>query len=102
MDTPADLDPIPARMVNEYVYCPRLFYLEYVDRLFVENDDVAQGRYAHRRVDSPTGDVDRLPAHPAMQARSVWLSSEALGLSARIDLVESHGGGRRASGLQEG
>ncbi|CAN5397211.1 CRISPR-associated endonuclease Cas1 [soil metagenome] len=91
MEAPSVIEPIPARMVNEYVYCPRLFYLEFVDRLFVDNDDVAQGRYTHRRVDTPTGDLDELPAHPAMRARSVWLSSEALGLSARIDLVEPDG-----------
>ena len=24
-----ELDLLPARMVNEYVYCPRLFYLEW-------------------------------------------------------------------------
>ncbi len=23
-------DQLPARMLNEYAYCPRLFYLEYV------------------------------------------------------------------------
>lgn len=84
-------DAMPARMVNEYVYCPRLFYLEFVDRLFAENDDVAQGRYTHRRVDQPGGDLDQLPTHPAMQARSVWLASETLGLSARIDMVQGDG-----------
>lgn len=82
---------IPARMVNEFVYCPRLFYLEFVDRLFAENDDVAQGRYTHRRVDHTGGDLDELPSHPAMKARSVWLSSETLGLSARIDMVQGDG-----------
>ncbi len=82
---------IPARMVNEFVYCPRLFYLEFVDRLFAENDDVAQGRHTHRRVDQPGGDLDELPAHPAIRARSVWLSSESLGLAARIDMVQGDG-----------
>jgi hypothetical protein len=27
---PADLPHVPARMVNEFVYCPRLAYLEWV------------------------------------------------------------------------
>jgi CRISP-associated protein Cas1 len=25
---------VPARMLNEYAYCPRLFFLEWVDRLW--------------------------------------------------------------------
>jgi len=25
-------DLLPGRMVNEYVYCPRLFWLEYIER----------------------------------------------------------------------
>ena len=30
---------MPARMVNEFVYCPRLFFLEWVDGVFVESSD---------------------------------------------------------------
>lgn len=86
-------ETIPARMVNEYVYCPRLFYFEWVQARFVSNDDVAAGLYTHRVVDSeggalPTGDE---PWHGA--ARSVWLSSTLLGVSAKVDLVEPGGQG---------
>lgn len=34
---------VPARMLNEYAYCPRLFFLEWVDRLWASNADVAEG-----------------------------------------------------------
>lgn len=38
-------------MLNEFVYCPRLFYLEHVEGLFAHNADTLEGRTAHRRVD---------------------------------------------------
>lgn len=76
-------------MVNEFVYCPRLFYLEWVQSRFVSNDDVEEGLYVHRVVDAQTGD---LPADDeawgGRRATSVWLTSGELGLTARIDLVE--------------
>jgi hypothetical protein len=42
---------LPARMLNEFVYCPRLFYLEWVDDRRAASVDTAQGDRAHRRVD---------------------------------------------------
>jgi len=46
---------IPARMLNEFVYCPRLFYYEFVEGVFVENADTLRGEAIHQRVDSGTG-----------------------------------------------
>ena len=40
---------LPARILNEHVYCPRLAYLEWVDRRFEESADTAEGTFAHRR-----------------------------------------------------
>lgn len=48
-------DVIPARMLNEFVYCPRLFYYEFVEGIFVENADTLRGKGLHRRVDSGNG-----------------------------------------------
>ncbi|MBI4026451.1 MAG: hypothetical protein HY360_15810 [Verrucomicrobia bacterium] len=48
-------DPLPARMLNEFVYCPRLFYYEFVEGVFVENADTARGAALHQRVDAGTG-----------------------------------------------
>lgn len=84
---------LPARMVNEYVYCPRLAYLEWVQGEWKESADTVAGAHAHRRVDRE----DR-PLPPAeeiheahLSTRSVTLSSSRLGLIAKIDLVESNG-----------
>lgn len=80
---------VPARMVNEFVYCPRLFHLEWVQARFQENLDTREGSYVHRVVDETAG---RLPppeaSHELKTARSVRLSSERLGLVAVLDLVE--------------
>lgn len=45
---------IPARMLNEFAYCPRLAYLEWVQGEFADNLDTIEGRFGHRRVDEPS------------------------------------------------
>ena len=50
-------DPIPARMMNEFVYCQRLFYYEFVDGVFVENADTERGSAIHNKVDRGKGDL---------------------------------------------
>ncbi len=92
-------DCVPARMVNEFAYCPRLAYLEWVQGDFEDNADTADGRYKHRVVDreggalpSPGGKGDGGEGEPeSIHARSVWLSAEEEGLTARIDLIEGEG-----------
>jgi CRISPR-associated protein Cas1 len=48
---------LPARMLNEFVYCPRLFYYEFVESVFVESGDTLRGKALHRRVDAGKGDL---------------------------------------------
>ena len=45
---------IPVRMLNEFAYCPRLAYLEWVEGEFQDNLETVEGRFGHRRVDAPT------------------------------------------------
>jgi CRISPR-associated protein Cas1 len=86
---------IPARMLNEHVYCPRLAYLEWVQGEWADSADTVDGRYRHRRVDKPKGDLpdaeqareERIEIH----ARSITLSSNKLGLIAKLDLIEGEG-----------
>lgn len=89
-------DLIPARMINEVLYCERLMYLERVQGEWAENEFTADGRGVHRRVneeEKPLREAseDREEDLPYV-ARSVWLSSERLGMTAKIDLVEVEGG----------
>src|SRR5258708_35969021 len=45
-------DYLPARMVNQFTYCPRLFFYEWVEGLFAESVDTVEGAIQHRRVDA--------------------------------------------------
>lgn len=45
---------VPARMLNEFAYCPRLAYLEFVQGEFRHNLDTREGTFGHRNVDQPT------------------------------------------------
>ncbi len=84
-------DLLPARMLNEFVYCPRLFFYEWVEGAFESSADTLDGQAKHTRVDSgPTAmpaakDIDGETIH----SRSVTLSSERVGLTAKLDLIES-------------
>jgi len=85
---------LPARMVNEYQYCPRLAYLEWVQGEWADSADTVEGRARHRHADRGGGDMpaaDELAEDDRLHARSVTLSSERLGLIARLDLVEGSG-----------
>jgi CRISPR-associated protein Cas1 len=89
-------DYLPARMVNEFAYCPRLFFYEWVEGLFQESSDTVEGAIQHRRVDEK---ATALPAAAAagdisqsIHARSVTLTSERLRVIAKMDLVELEGG----------
>ena len=74
--------PLPARMLNEFVYCPRLFYYEYVEGVFVENADTIRGAAVHARVDKGSGAMP--PADGATAAkRKRRPDSDAADMSAR-------------------
>lgn len=93
-------DYLPARMLNEFVYCPRLFFYEWVEGVFAESGDTVEGSLRHEKIrgraqalppadpdagERPEGNGDRI------HARSVTLSSEQLRLIGTLDLVEGEG-----------
>ncbi len=88
----SDPELLPLRMVNEFVYCPRLFWLEHVGGEFAHSYDTVDGQRVHRNVDKPT--TSALPAYAEFdgQARSVTLSSPTLGIVGTLDIVEGDGG----------
>ena len=78
----ADEMLVPARMVNEWVYCPRLAVLEWGYGEWAGSADTATGRRAHRATE-----IGRAPALPApdaleneksLKTRRLLLSSERL------------------------
>lgn len=93
---------IPVRMLNEFTYCPRLAYLEWVQGEFQDNLETREGTFAHRNVDRPS----RIPVPEAAEdaeppaestaaekihARSLLLSAPTEGLIAKLDLLELDG-----------
>ncbi len=84
-------DYLPARMVNEFCYCPRLFFYEWVEGLFAESRDTVEGAIQHRRVDEKPSKLPESAETSEVHARSVTLSSERLRVIAKMDLVELEG-----------
>jgi len=111
-------DYLPARMINEFTYCPRLFYLEHVEGLFAHNADTVEGVAKHGRVDRKTDPLPKAKgkknvarrsagsslaesendtadaiteAVEKIHARSVTLGSERYCVLAKLDLIEAQG-----------
>lgn len=83
-------DYLPARMINQFVYCPRLFYFEHVEGVFVHNEHTVEGAAQHKRVDKaskPAPPPDEESEKPVV-ARSITLSSEEHRVIAKLDLAE--------------
>lgn len=92
-DSEQALEPVPARMLNELVYCPRLYYLEHVAGEWEESADTVSGSRVHRRVDKGRGALpapDELPE--GLVTRSVTIASTSLGVVAKADVIEADGG----------
>ena len=90
-------DPlVPARMVNEFVYCPRLAYLMWSQAEWAETGDTVDGKRVHVRVDRPNAplpDPEMLDEQESkVVSRSLTLSSQTLGVIAKIDIAEAEDG----------
>jgi len=83
---------IPARMLAEFAYCPRLCYIEWIESEFVDNEYTVDGRFQHRRVDEGEGACMALEGElEAVSIRSLSLTGENVGISCTIDLLEGDG-----------
>ena len=83
-------EPLPARMLNEWTYCPRLAVLEHLHGEWQSNAYTEDGRRVHHRVDEERGEWPVAEAIAGREvARSLWLTAESEGITARCDLVEA-------------
>jgi len=82
--------PIGIRNLHNFVYCPRLFYYQWVENIFQENADTVEGSHIHEGVDkpSPLEDVEDLELSEGTKIRSLRLESESLGLVGVVDIIE--------------
>ncbi|MBU1240499.1 CRISPR-associated endonuclease Cas1, partial [Myxococcota bacterium] len=98
------IDPpqlMPARMLTQFVFCNRLGYLEWVQGEFAHNYYTISGKLAHLRVDEkesayePPSDEenpdDQEDSKKPKIIRSMSLTSETLGLTAKLDVCELSG-----------
>lgn len=90
--TTTTVDLIPVRALNQVSYCQCLYYLEYVESVMPTNEHVEDGLFQHRRVDDPDLQHRSRKEGEAIHTRSVQLSSERLGITAKLDLVEEKNG----------
>ena len=81
------LDLVPARALNQVTYCPRLYYLEYVEGVMPTNEHVEDGLFQHRRVNDPDLENRTRKDGDARRTRSVSLSSDRLGVWAVRALI---------------
>src|SRR5271156_3975355 len=88
-DQPPEL--IPVRALNQVAYCPRLYYLEYVESVMPVNEYVEDGVFQHRRVNDPALASRTRKEGDTLSTRSVSLSSERLGLTGKLDMLEEEG-----------
>ncbi len=89
---PVPTDPIPVRALNQVTYCPRLYFLQYVDAVVPVNEHVEGGLFDHRRVDSPELANKTRNDRGTATSRGVALSSETLGISGVLDVIEEKSG----------
>lgn len=92
--TAEEIPLLPVRRLHNFVYCPRLFYLQWVEDLFVPNEDTVEGDAVHAKVDEFTRLRNETLAESGGTLRSVALSSELLGITGVVDLLERDEEGR--------
>lgn len=82
-DLAAQEEPLtPVRMLTQYAYCPRLAYLEWVQKEWADNYYTEDGNLTHRRVDAYSEAVE------APVTRSLQLSAPNEGLVTKLDVLE--------------
>src|SRR5262245_5199989 len=85
-------DPIPVRALNQVTYCARLYYLQYVDCVMPVNEHVEGGLFDHRRVDDPDLANKTRKEGAARVTRGAQFTSEALGITGVLDVIEEVNG----------
>jgi CRISPR-associated protein Cas1 len=78
------------RNLHNFIYCPRLFYFQWVENIFQENADTVAGSHVHRNVDEPSrlDNPKELGLPEGAKLRSLRLESESLGLIGVMDIIE--------------
>lgn len=98
---------MPVRRLNNFVYCPRLFYFQWVENVFQESADTIAGSTIHRNVDEPSKLDEKQKAlnenlPEGARLRSLRLESESLGIVGVVDMIEGGADGARIVDYKKG
>ncbi|HEY3854063.1 MAG TPA: CRISPR-associated endonuclease Cas1 [Verrucomicrobiae bacterium] len=96
--------PLPVRRLHNFIYCPRLFYFQWVENIFQENADTVAGSHLHRNVDKPSKiqDPKELDLPEGAKLRSLQLQSETLGIIGVVDIIEGTSDGAEIIDYKKG
>ncbi len=64
-------DYLPARMLNEFVYCPRLFFYEWVEGIFAHSADTVEGELRHEKLETKSDPLPPPDQEAQIHSRSV-------------------------------
>jgi len=78
------VDYIPISSLNQYSYCPKSAWYQFVTGQFRDNADTVEGALLHERSDS----AELTILDGVIQTRTVWLYSDQYGLIGLADVVE--------------
>lgn len=81
-------DYLPLSFLNQLVYCPRRFWLMYVESEMLVNAPVLEGTLRHQRAHTPGQTVDEA----GRVIRSVYVWSDRLRIAGIADFVEERDG----------
>jgi CRISP-associated protein Cas1 len=83
---------VPARMVNEFVFCPRFFHLAWSSGETGENELTVDGKWIHRKVDAEQGRFGAPGEVASGTVTSLTISSDRLGVIAKLDMAQTANG----------
>jgi CRISPR-associated exonuclease Cas4 len=81
-------DYLPLSYLNQFVYCPRRFWLMYVQGEMEVNAPVLEGRLRHQRADQPGYQTDE----QGRTLRSIHVWSDTLRIAGIADFIEERDG----------
>lgn len=83
-----DQEYIPLSYINTFVYCPRRFYYEFVQKEMLVNEHVEEGKIKHSRPDEP---MQARNEKGKIVSRRQYLASDKLKISGYVDVIEEKG-----------
>src|SRR5258708_14111153 len=74
------------RNLHNFIYCPRLFYFQWVENIFQENAATVAGSHVHRNVDAPSKfeDLKELGLPEGANILKLRVETQAAGLSPQV------------------